>query len=158
TGSAAEIGGEMTGNPDVRKVSFTGSTEVGRTLMAQSAEQIKKVSLELGGNAPFIVFDDADLDAAVEGAIASKYRNMGQTCVCTNRFYVHEKVYDAFAQKLVAAVEKLKVGNGLEEGVTQGPLIDQAAVDKVSEHVADALKLGGRVLTGGKQPELGGQY
>ncbi|WP_454007171.1 NAD-dependent succinate-semialdehyde dehydrogenase [Alcaligenes sp. Marseille-Q7550] len=158
TGSAAEIGGEMTGNPDVRKVSFTGSTEVGRTLMAQSAEQIKKVSLELGGNAPFIVFDDADLDAAVEGAIASKYRNMGQTCVCTNRFYVHDKVYDAFAQKLVAAVEKLKVGNGLEEGVTQGPLIDQAAVDKVSEHVADALKLGGRVLTGGKQPELGGQY
>ncbi|MGE8589557.1 MAG: NADP-dependent succinate-semialdehyde dehydrogenase [Alcaligenes sp.] len=158
TGSASEIGGEMTGNPDVRKVSFTGSTEVGRTLMAQSAEQIKKVSLELGGNAPFIVFDDADLDAAVEGAIASKYRNMGQTCVCTNRFYVHEKVYDAFAQKLVAAVEKLKVGNGLEEGVTQGPLIDQAAVDKVSEHVADALKLGGRVLTGGKQPELGGQY
>ena len=158
TGSAAEIGGEMTSNPDVRKVSFTGSTEVGRTLMAQSAEQIKKVSLELGGNAPFIVFDDADLDAAVEGAIASKYRNMGQTCVCTNRFYVHDKVYDAFAQKLVAAVEKLKVGNGLEEGVTQGPLIDQAAVDKVSEHVADALKLGGRVLTGGKQPELGGQY
>ncbi len=158
TGSASEIGGEMTGNPDVRKVSFTGSTEVGRTLMAQSAEQIKKVSLELGGNAPFIVFDDADLDAAVEGAIASKYRNMGQTCVCTNRFYVHEKVYDAFAQKLVAAVEKLKVGNGLEEGVTQGPLIDQAAVDKVSEHVADALKLGGRVLTGGKQPELGGQF
>jgi len=158
TGSASEIGGEMTGNPDVRKVSFTGSTEVGRTLMAQSAGQIKKVSLELGGNAPFIVFDDADLDAAVEGAIASKYRNMGQTCVCTNRFYVHDKVYDAFAQKLVAAVEKLKVGNGLEEGVTQGPLIDQAAVDKVSEHVADALKLGGRVLTGGKQPELGGQY
>ena len=158
TGSAAAIGGEMTSNPDVRKVSFTGSTEVGRTLMAQSADQIKKVSLELGGNAPFIVFDDADLDAAVEGAMASKYRNMGQTCVCTNRFYVHDSVYDAFAQKLVAAVEKLKVGNGLEAGVTQGPLIDEAAVAKVSEHVADAVQRGGRILTGGKQPEQGGQY
>ena len=158
TGSAAAIGGEMTSNPDVRKVSFTGSTEVGRTLMAQSADQIKKVSLELGGNAPFIVFDDADLDAAVEGAMASKYRNMGQTCVCTNRFYIHDSVYDAFAQKLVAAVEKLKVGNGLEAGVTQGPLIDEAAVAKVSEHVADAVQRGGRILTGGKQPEQGGQY
>ena len=158
TGSAAAIGGEMTSNPDVRKVSFTGSTEVGRTLMAQSADQIKKVSLELGGNAPFIVFEDADLDAAVEGAMASKYRNMGQTCVCTNRFYVHDSVYDAFAQKLVAAVEKLKVGNGLEAGVTQGPLIDEAAVAKVSEHVADAVQRGGRILTGGKQPEQGGQY
>ncbi|WP_445819156.1 NADP-dependent succinate-semialdehyde dehydrogenase [Alcaligenes sp. SDU_A2] len=158
TGSASAIGGEMTSNPDVRKVSFTGSTEVGRTLMAQSADQIKKVSLELGGNAPFIVFDDADLDAAVEGAMASKYRNMGQTCVCTNRFYVHDSVYDAFAQKLVVAVEKLKVGNGLEVGVTQGPLIDEAAVAKVSEHVADAVQRGGRILTGGKQPEQGGQY
>lgn len=158
TGDASEIGSEMTSNPSVRKVSFTGSTEVGRTLMAQSAEQIKKVSLELGGNAPFIVFEDADLDAAVEGAMASKYRNMGQTCVCTNRFYVHDSVYDAFAQKLVSAVKKLKVGNGLDDGVTQGPLIDQAAIEKVSEHVADAIKFGGRVLIGGKPAAQGGQY
>lgn len=155
TGSASAIGGEMTSNDLVRKVSFTGSTEVGRLLMQQSAGSIKKVSMELGGNAPFIVFEDADLDAAVEGAIASKYRNTGQTCVCTNRFYVHDRVYDEFCQKLVNAVSKLKVGNGFDDGVTQGPLIDQAAVNKVKEHVADALEKGGRILAGGKPHALG---
>lgn len=155
TGSATAIGGEMTGSALVRKVSFTGSTEVGRLLMQQSASSIKKVSMELGGNAPFIVFDDADLDAAVEGAMASKYRNSGQTCVCANRFYVHDKVYDAFSQKLVAAVKGLHVGNGLEAGVNQGPLIDQAAVEKVKDHIADALSKGGKVLTGGKPHALG---
>lgn len=155
TGSASAIGGEMTSNDLVRKVSFTGSTEVGRLLMQQSAGTIKKVSMELGGNAPFIVFEDADLDAAVEGAMASKYRNTGQTCVCTNRFYVHDRVYDEFCQKLVNAVGKLKVGNGFDDGVTQGPLIDQAAVNKVEEHVADALTKGGRILAGGKPHALG---
>ncbi|WP_136418770.1 NADP-dependent succinate-semialdehyde dehydrogenase [Herbaspirillum sp. ST 5-3] len=155
TGDARAIGGEMTSNPTVRKLSFTGSTEVGRLLMQQSAATIKKLSLELGGNAPFIVFDDADLDAAVEGAIVSKYRNAGQTCVCANRLYVQDGVYDAFADKLVAAVKKLKVGNGLEPGVTQGPLIDGDAVAKVEQHVADALAKGGRVLTGGKRHALG---
>ncbi|WP_292931169.1 NADP-dependent succinate-semialdehyde dehydrogenase [Noviherbaspirillum sp.] len=155
TGDARAIGGEMTSNPTVRKLSFTGSTEVGRLLMQQSATTIKKLSLELGGNAPFIVFDDADLDAAVEGAIVSKYRNAGQTCVCANRLYVQDGVYDAFADKLVAAVKKLKVGNGLEPGVTQGPLIDGDAVAKVEQHVADALAKGGRVLTGGKRHALG---
>ena len=133
TGDARAIGGEMTSNPTVRKLSFTGSTQVGRLLMQQCAPTIKKLSLELGGNAPFIVFDDADLDAAVEGAIASKYRNAGQTCVCANRIYVQDGVYDAFAQKLVAAVGQLKVGNGQDAGVTQGPLIDQKAVEKVEE-------------------------
>ena len=155
TGDARAIGGEMTSNPAVRKLSFTGSTEVGRLLMQQSAATVKKLSLELGGNAPFIVFDDADLDAAVEGAIASKYRNAGQTCVCANRLYVQDGVYDAFADKLVAAVKKLKVGNGLEAGVTQGPLIDSDAVAKVELHVADAVEKGGRVLTGGKRHALG---
>ncbi|HEY0844942.1 MAG TPA: NADP-dependent succinate-semialdehyde dehydrogenase [Noviherbaspirillum sp.] len=155
TGDARAIGGEMTANPVVRKLSFTGSTEVGRLLMQQSAGTIKKLSLELGGNAPFIVFDDADLDAAVEGAIASKYRNAGQTCVCANRLYVQDGVYDAFADKLVAAVKKLKVGNGLEPGVTQGPLIDGDAVEKVEQHIADAIAKGGRVLTGGKRHALG---
>ena len=155
TGDARAIGGEMTSNPIVRKLSFTGSTEVGRLLMQQSASTIKKLSLELGGNAPFIVFDDADLDAAVEGALASKYRNAGQTCVCANRLYVQDGVYDAFADKLVAAVKKLKVGNGLEAGVTQGPLIDDDAVQKVEQHVADALAKGGRLLTGGKRHALG---
>ncbi|REE07108.1 succinate-semialdehyde dehydrogenase/glutarate-semialdehyde dehydrogenase [Paraburkholderia sp. BL27I4N3] len=158
TGSAAAIGGEMTQNPVVRKLTFTGSTEIGRLLMQQSAETIKKVSMELGGNAPFIVFEDADLDAAVEGALASKYRNTGQTCVCTNRFYVHDAVYDAFAQKLVSAVAKLKVGNGLADGVAQGPLIDSNAVMKVEEHIADAQALGGAVLCGGKRHSLGGQF
>jgi len=155
TGSSKEIGGELTSNPDVRKITFTGSTEVGRLLMQQSSSTVKKLSLELGGNAPFIVFDDADLDAAVEGAIISKYRNAGQTCVCANRLYVQDGVYDAFAEKLVAAVAKLKVGNGFEPGVQQGPLIDQAAVEKVEEHIQDAVSKGGRVLLGGKRHALG---
>ena len=155
TGNPKSIGIEFTTNPDVRKVTFTGSTEVGRLLMKQSADTIKKLSLELGGNAPFIVFDDADLDAAVQGAIASKYRNTGQTCVCANRIYVQAGVYDQFAEKLVAAVKELKVGNGFEPEVTQGPLIDQAAVDKVEEHLRDALGHGARVLLGGKRHPLG---
>jgi succinate-semialdehyde dehydrogenase/glutarate-semialdehyde dehydrogenase len=155
TGSSREIGAEMTSNPIVRKLTFTGSTEVGRLLMQQCAPTIKKLSLELGGNAPFIVFDDADLDAAVEGAITSKYRNAGQTCVCANRLYVQDGVYDAFAQKLVAAVEKMKVGDGREAGVTQGPLIDIKAVEKVEEHISDAVSKGARVLTGGKRHALG---
>jgi succinate-semialdehyde dehydrogenase/glutarate-semialdehyde dehydrogenase len=158
TGSSRAIGGEMTSNPDVRKVTFTGSTEVGRTLMRQSAETIKKLSLELGGNAPFIVFNDADLDAAVVGAIASKYRNTGQTCVCVNRIYVQSGVYDQFAEKLVNAVEGLKVGNGFDPEVTQGPLIDYAAVEKVEEHIQDAVSRGARVLTGGRRHTLGGTY
>jgi succinate-semialdehyde dehydrogenase/glutarate-semialdehyde dehydrogenase len=155
TGTPKEIGGEMTSNPIVRKLTFTGSTAVGRLLMQQSASTIKKLSLELGGNAPFIVFDDADLDAAVEGALVSKYRNAGQTCVCANRIYVQDGVYDQFAEKLVAAVAKLKVGNGVEPGVTQGPLIDEKAVLKVEQHVADALAKGGRLLAGGKRHVLG---
>src|SRR5215471_6473927 len=155
TGEPKEIGGEMTSNPDVRKLTFTGSTEVGRILMKQSADTIKKLSLELGGNAPFIVFDDADLDAAVEGAIASKYRNAGQTCVCANRLIIQSGVYDAFAEKLVAAVKNLKVGNGMEPGVLQGPLIDQAAVDKIESHIQDAVSKGARVLLGGKRHALG---
>ncbi len=158
TGSSSAIGGEMTSNPIVRKLTFTGSTEVGAKLMQQCAKTIKKLSLELGGNAPFIVFDDADLDAAVEGAIISKYRNAGQTCVCANRLYVQDGVYDAFAKKLVAAVEKLKVGNGIESGVNQGPLIDAAAVAKVEEHIADAVAKGGRVMTGGKRHSLGRSF
>jgi succinate-semialdehyde dehydrogenase/glutarate-semialdehyde dehydrogenase len=158
TGSSRAIGGEMTSNPIVRKLTFTGSTQVGRLLMAQSAPTIKKLSLELGGNAPFIVFDDADLDAAIEGALASKYRNAGQTCVCANRIYVQDGVYDAFAAKLVAAVAKLKVGNGVEEGVTQGPMIDVKAIEKVEEHIADALEKGGRLLAGGKRHALGHSF
>ncbi|GLR12648.1 NADP-dependent succinate-semialdehyde dehydrogenase [Chitinimonas viridis] len=158
TGSAKEIGGEMTASPIVRKLSFTGSTEIGRELMAACAPTIKKVSLELGGNAPFIVFDDADLDAAVEGAIASKYRNAGQTCVCANRLYVQAGVYEAFAEKLAAAVAKLKVGNGLEAGVTQGPMIDMKAVEKVEEHIADALAKGGKLVAGGKRHALGQSF
>ena len=158
TGAPKDIGGEMTSNPIVRKLTFTGSTQVGRLLAEQCAPTIKKLSLELGGNAPFIVFDDADLDAAVEGAIASKYRNAGQTCVCANRLYVQDSVYDAFAEKLVAAVAKLKVGNGIEAGVTQGPLIDAKAVAKVEEHVADALAKGGRLLAGGKRHALGNGF
>ena len=158
TGAPKEIGGEMTSNPIVRKLTFTGSTQVGRLLAEQCAPTIKKLSLELGGNAPFIVFDDADLDAAVEGAIASKYRNAGQTCVCANRLYVQDSVYEAFAEKLVAAVAKLKVGNGIEAGVTQGPLIDAKAVAKVEEHVADALAKGGRLLAGGKRHALGNGF
>ena len=158
TGSAAAIGGELSSNPLVRKLTFTGSTEVGRTLMAQTASTIKKVSMELGGNAPFIVFEDADLDAAVEGAIVSKYRNAGQTCVCANRLYVHSKVYDAFAEKLVAAVRALNVGNGMEDGVRIGPLIDGKAVTKVEEHITDAISKGARVLQGGKRHALGQSF
>lgn len=158
TGAAKEIGGELTANPIVRKLSFTGSTEVGKVLMAQCAGTIKKLSLELGGNAPFIVFDDADLDAAVEGAIASKYRNTGQTCVCTNRVLVQESVYDAFAKKLATAVGKLKPAYGLEDGATQGPLIDDAAVEKVESHIRDAQSKGARILTGGHRHALGGRF
>ena len=158
TGSASQIGGEMTRNPLIRKLTFTGSTEVGRTLMRQSADTIKKLSLELGGNAPFIVFDDADIDAAVDGAMISKYRNTGQTCVCANRLYVQRGVLQAFTDKLVARVKALKVGNGLETGVTQGPLIDAKAVAKIEEHIADARAKGGEVLTGGKRHALGGLF
>ncbi len=155
TGEPRAIGGEMTSNADVRKITFTGSTEVGRLLMRQSADTIKKLSLELGGNAPLIVFDDADLDAAVEGTIISKFRNTGQTCVCANRIYVQDGVYDAFAEKLVAAVKKLKVGNGLEPDVVQGPLIDEAAVEKAEDHISDAISKGARILLGGERHSLG---
>jgi succinate-semialdehyde dehydrogenase/glutarate-semialdehyde dehydrogenase len=158
TGSATAIGGEMTTNPIVRKVTFTGSTEIGKKLMVQCAGTLKKLSLELGGNAPFIVFDDADLDLAVQGAIASKYRNTGQTCVCANRLLVQEGVYDAFVAKLVEAVRKLRVGNGLQGATEQGPLIDANAVAKVEEHVADALAKGGRIVLGGKRHALGGTF
>ncbi len=158
TGSATKIGGEMTANPLVRKLTFTGSTEVGRTLMRQCADTVKKLSLELGGNAPFIVFDDADIDAAVEGAMISKYRNTGQTCVCANRLYVQRGVLDVFTQKLVAKVKALKVGPGIDAGVTQGPLIDTKAVTKMEEHIADAKAKGAKVLTGGKRHALGGQF
>jgi succinate-semialdehyde dehydrogenase/glutarate-semialdehyde dehydrogenase len=155
TGPAREIGSELTANATVRKLSFTGSTEVGRLLMAQCAPTIKKLSLELGGNAPFLVFDDADLEAAVEGAIASKFRNSGQTCVCANRFYVQEKVYAEFAEKLAAAVGRLKVGPGTEEGVTQGPLINLSAIGKVESLIADATSKGARIVAGGKRHALG---
>lgn len=158
TGSASDIGRELTGNPLVRKLTFTGSTDIGRQLMIECAKDIKKVSLELGGNAPFIVFDDADLDAAVEGALISKYRNNGQTCVCANRIYVQDSVYEVFAEKLVAAVAKLQIGNGLDEGTTTGPLIDAKAVAKVQEHIADALEKGARLLAGGKTHRLGGTF
>jgi succinate-semialdehyde dehydrogenase / glutarate-semialdehyde dehydrogenase len=158
TGDASAIGGEMCANPTVRKLSFTGSTEVGRLLMKQVAPTIKKISLELGGNAPFIVFDDADLDAAAEGAIVSKYRNAGQTCVCANRLFVHTKVYDAFAAKLAERVAALKVGAGTEAGVTQGPLINADALAKVEEHVADATSRGAKVLLGGKRAARGGTF
>jgi len=156
--SAPAIGGELTANPIVRKLSFTGSTAVGRLLMAQCAPTVKKVSLELGGNAPFIVFDDADIDAAVEGAFASKYRNTGQTCICANRLLVQDGVYEAFAAKLTAKVNTLKVGAGTEDGVGQGPLIDAQALQKVEEHVADAVAKGARVLTGGKRHARGGTF
>jgi len=158
TGKAGAIGGEMTANPLVRKLTFTGSTEIGKELMSQSAATMKKVSLELGGNAPFIVFDDADIDAAVEGAVASKYRNTGQTCICTNRFLVQSAVHDEFVEKLARKVAALKVGSGFEEGVAQGPLIDMAAVEKVEEHIADALAGGARLHTGGKRHAKGGTF
>ena len=158
TGPSGETGAELTSNPLVRKLTFTGSTEVGAKLLAQCAPTIKKTSMELGGNAPFIVFDDADLDAAVAGAMASKYRNTGQTCVCANRILVQDGVYDAFASKLKAAVEAMKVGNGMEPGVSQGPLINADAVKKVEEHIADALKRGASVVTGGHRHKLGGTF
>ena len=158
TGAAREVGGELTANPSVRKLSFTGSTAVGKFLMAQCAATVKKVSMELGGNAPFLVFDDADIDAAIEGAMMSKFRNTGQTCVCANRILVQDSVYDEFAEKLTEAVKGLKVGFGLEEGVTQGPLIEVAALDKVEEHVADAVAKGAKVAVGGARHELGGTF
>jgi succinate-semialdehyde dehydrogenase/glutarate-semialdehyde dehydrogenase len=158
TGSAVAIGGEMTGNPTVRKLTFTGSTEVGKKLMAQCAGTVKKLSLELGGNAPFIVFDDADLDAAVQGAIASKYRNTGQTCVCANRLLIQAGVYDEFARRLKSAVAQLRVGDGLLGVTDQGPLIDAKAVTKVEEHIADALAKGAKVALGGKRHALGGSF
>jgi succinate-semialdehyde dehydrogenase/glutarate-semialdehyde dehydrogenase len=158
TGPSGETGAELTSNPLVRKLTFTGSTEVGAKLLAQCAPTIKKTSMELGGNAPFIVFDDADLDAAVAGAMASKYRNTGQTCVCANRILVQDGVYEAFSSKLKAAVEAMKVGNGMEPGVSQGPLINADAVKKVEEHIADALQRGASVVTGGHRHRLGGTF
>ena len=158
TGSSTAIGGEITSNPTVRKLSFTGSTEVGAKLMEQCAPQIKKTSMELGGNAPFIVFDDADIDAAVEGAIICKFRNNGQTCVCANRIYVQAGVYDAFAEKFAARIATMKVGNGMDEGVAFGPLIEPQALDKVQEHVDDALSKGAEVILGGKPHALGGLF
>ncbi len=155
---SSEIGREFCENPAIRKLTFTGSTEVGRILLRQAADQVLKCSMELGGNAPFIVFDDADLDAAVEGAMISKFRNNGQTCVCANRIYVQAGVYDAFADKLAAAVNKLSIGDGLKAGVTTGPLINQDAVDKVEEHIADVLAGGGKILTGGHRHTLGGTF
>jgi succinate-semialdehyde dehydrogenase/glutarate-semialdehyde dehydrogenase len=158
TGPSGAVGKELTANPLVRKLTFTGSTEVGAKLIAQTAPTIKKLSMELGGNAPFIVFDDADLDAAVQGAMASKYRNTGQTCVCANRLLVQDGVYEAFTEKLKEAVAKLKVGNGTEDGVTQGPLINADAVLKVEEHIADAVSHGAKVVLGGKRHKLGGNF
>src|SRR5205814_4037246 len=158
TGGSKEIGGELTANPIVRKLSFTGSTEVGKLLMQQCAGTVKKLSLELGGNAPFIVFDDADLDAAVEGAMASKYRNTGQTCVCANRLLVQDAIYDTFAEKLVRAVGKLQPASGLDAAATQGPLIDDRAVAKVESHISDATAKGARVLAGGRRHSLGGRF
>ena len=158
TGGSTEIGGEMTSNPIVRKLTFTGSTEVGKKLMAQCVGTLKKLSMELGGNAPFIVFDDADLDAAVAGAIASKYRNTGQTCVCANRILVQDGVYDAFTRKLVEAVSKLRIGDGLKGATDQGPLIDGKALAKVEEHIADAVSKGAKVAFGGKRHALGGTF
>ncbi|MFN6999297.1 NAD-dependent succinate-semialdehyde dehydrogenase [Elioraea tepidiphila] len=158
TGPSSETGKELTSNPIVRKLSFTGSTEVGKILIAQCAQTVKKVSMELGGNAPFIVFDDADLDAAVQGALASKFRNTGQTCVCANRILVQEGVYEAFAEKLAAAAKAMKVGPGTEPGVVQGPLINAAAVAKVEEHIEDAVRGGAKILTGGRRHALGGNF
>lgn len=158
TGSAREIGGAIMASPIVRKVTFTGSTEVGKILIRQSADTVKKVSMELGGNAPFIVFDDADIDAAVEGAMISKFRNMGQTCVCANRFYVQAGIHDAFVEALVKATSEMKIGNGVEDGVTQGPLIDNAAVEKVESLIANAIDNGGVVEIGGKRHVMGGTF
>lgn len=158
TGSAAEIGDEICANPLVKKITFTGSTEVGKVLIQKAASTVKKVSMELGGNAPFIVFDDADIDRAVEGAMVAKYRNSGQTCVCTNRFFAQAGIYDKFVEKLAAASKKLKVGSGLEDGTQQGPLIDTKAVEKVEEFIRDAEKKGGKVVAGGKRHALGGSF
>ncbi|WP_309085867.1 NAD-dependent succinate-semialdehyde dehydrogenase [Chelativorans sp.] len=158
TGSASEIGDELTENPLVRKITFTGSTEIGKLLMQKAAGTVKKVSMELGGNAPFLVFNDADVERAVQGAMIAKYRNAGQTCVCTNRFFVQEGIYDRFVEKLAEATNKLKVGSGLEDGVQQGPLIDEGAVRKVEELVADAISKGGQIITGGKRHALGGTF
>jgi succinate-semialdehyde dehydrogenase/glutarate-semialdehyde dehydrogenase len=158
TGKASVIGGELTSNPTVRMLTFTGSTEIGKVLLEQCAKTVKKVGMELGGNAPFIVFDDADLDKAVQGAMASKYRNAGQTCVCANRIYVQDGVYEKFAEKLAAEVKKLKVGPGTETGVTTGPLINKAAIEKVEEHIEDAVSKGAKVILGGKRHKLGGSF
>ncbi|WP_395451067.1 NAD-dependent succinate-semialdehyde dehydrogenase [Aminobacter sp. UC22_36] len=158
TGSAGEIGDEICANPLVKKITFTGSTEVGKMLIAKSASTVKKVSMELGGNAPFLVFDDADIDRAVEGAITAKFRNSGQTCVCTNRFFAQAGIYDKFVAKLAEASNKLKVGSGLDAGVQQGPLIDEKAVEKVEEFIADATAKGGKVVAGGKRHALGGSF
>ncbi|MBN9249261.1 MAG: NAD-dependent succinate-semialdehyde dehydrogenase, partial [Mesorhizobium sp.] len=158
TGSAGEIGDELCTNPLVKKITFTGSTEIGKMLIQKSAMTVKKVSMELGGNAPFLVFDDADLDRAVQGAIAAKYRNSGQTCVCTNRFFVQEGIYDKFVEKLAEASKKLKVGSGLDDGVQQGPLIDVKAVEKVEEFIEDAVAKGGKIVSGGKRHALGGSF
>ncbi len=158
TGKASAIGGAMMASTDVRKITFTGSTPIGQLLLRQAADTVKRVSMELGGNAPFIVFDDADLDAAVEGAMASKYRNTGQTCVCTNRIYVQSSVYDAFVDKLTHATARLRVGSGLDPDVDQGPLIDTAAIEKVESLVADAVSKGGRIVAGGRRHQLGGSF
>ena len=158
TGQARDIGAELTSNPTVRKLSFTGSTEIGKILLAQCAQTVKKVSMELGGNAPFIVFNDADIDAAVVGAMASKYRNTGQTCVCANRIYVQDGVYDDFVSRLAQAVSVLKVGDGLKGETQQGPLINMAAIDKIEEHIADAVGKGARIVSGGKRHALGGSF
>lgn len=158
TGSSSAIGGELTGNAKVRKLTFTGSTQVGKKLMRDCAGTMKRISMELGGNAPFIVFDDADIDAAVEGAMVSKFRNSGQTCVCTNRIYVQAGVYDEFCRKLTTAVEDLKVGNGFDDGVQQGPLIDMSSVETVESHIKDAASKGGKILTGGTRHALGGSF
>ncbi|GJE61849.1 NAD-dependent succinate-semialdehyde dehydrogenase [Methylobacterium trifolii] len=158
TGSAREIGAELTSNPLVKKITFTGSTEIGKVLLKQAAGTVKKVSMELGGNAPFIVFDDADLDRAVAGAMLAKYRNSGQTCICTNRVLVQDGIYDRFAQRMAEAADALKVGNGVEDGVMQGPLIDAAAIDKIEEHIKDAVDKGARVIAGGHRHALGGTF
>jgi succinate-semialdehyde dehydrogenase/glutarate-semialdehyde dehydrogenase len=158
TGPAKEIGGELTSNPIVRKLTFTGSTEVGKILMEQCAATVKKTSMELGGNAPFIVFDDADLEAAVQGAVASKYRNAGQTCVCANRLLVQDGIYDAFAKRLAEVVKEMKVGNGMEQGTVIGPLIDLKAVEKVEQHISDAVKKGAKIVVGGRRHALGGSF
>ena len=158
TGSAKEIGMELTKNPKVKKISFTGSTEVGKILMEQSASTVKKVSMELGGHAPFIVFDDADIDEAVAGALQSKFRNSGQTCICTNRIFVHESVYDVFLEKFTNEVKKIKVGNGLDEGIVSGPLIDKSSLEKVIDHVQDAVNVGAKIAVGGEVHPLGGNF